>query len=104
MDADTVTATRSHEKILDQFRKKGIPVLVGTQMVAKGLDLENVTLVGVVSADQSLYTGDLRAGERTFSLLTQVVAGPAGEARPDVPSSRPTPRKMRSSVRRPSGL
>ena len=77
MDADTVTATRSHEKILDQFRKKGIPVLVGTQMVAKGLDLENVTLVGVVSADQSLYTGDLRAGERTFSLLTQVV-GRAG--------------------------
>lgn len=77
MDADTVTATRSHEKILDQFRKKGVPVLVGTQMVAKGLDFENVTLVGVVSADQSLYTGDFRAGERTFSLLTQVV-GRAG--------------------------
>lgn len=73
MDADTVTATRGHEMILNQFRRKGVPVLVGTQMVAKGLDFENVTLVGVVSADQSLYTGDFRAGERTFSLLTQVI-------------------------------
>ena len=77
MDADTVTATRGHEMILNQFRRKGVPVLVGTQMVAKGLDFENVTLVGVVSADQSLYTGDFRAGERTFSLLTQVI-GRAG--------------------------
>ena len=51
MDADTVTATRCHEMILNQFRRKGVPVLVGTQMVAKGLDFENVTLVGVVSAD-----------------------------------------------------
>lgn len=77
MDADTVTATRSHETILTEFQKKKIPILIGTQMVAKGLDFDNVTLVGVVSADQSLYVNDFRAGERTFSLLTQVV-GRAG--------------------------
>ncbi len=77
MDADTVTATRTHEKILSEFRDHNIPILVGTQMVAKGLDFENVTLVGVMTADQALYTDDFRAGERTFSLLTQVV-GRAG--------------------------
>lgn len=77
MDADTVTATRSHETILTRFREKKIPILLGTQMVAKGLDFENVTLVGVIAADQSLYVEDFRAGERTFSLLTQV-AGRAG--------------------------
>jgi primosomal protein N' (replication factor Y) len=77
MDTDTVTATRTHETILTEFREKKIPVLVGTQMVAKGLDFENVTLVGVVAADQTLYVDDFRAAERTFSLLTQVV-GRAG--------------------------
>lgn len=77
MDADTVTATRSHEKILEEFRKKKSQILLGTQMVAKGLDFPDVTLVGVVAADQSLYIDDFRAGERTFSLLTQV-AGRAG--------------------------
>ena len=77
MDADTVSVTHSHEALLDKFRKERIPILLGTQMVAKGLDFENVTLVGAVSADQSLYTGDIRASERTFSLLTQVV-GRAG--------------------------
>lgn len=77
MDTDTVTATNSHEAILEKFRKQRIPILLGTQMVAKGLDFENVTLVGVLAADQSLYTEDYRAGERTFSLLTQVV-GRAG--------------------------
>ena len=77
MDTDTVTATNSHEVILEKFRKQRIPILLGTQMVAKGLDFENVTLVGVLAADQSLYTEDYRAGERTFSLLTQVV-GRAG--------------------------
>lgn len=77
MDADTVSAVHSHEKLLDKFRKERIPILLGTQMVAKGLDFENVTLVGALSADQSLYTGDFHAGERTFSLLTQVV-GRAG--------------------------
>ncbi len=73
MDADTVTATRTHEAILEQFRRDRVPILVGTQMVAKGLDFENVTLVGAVAADQALYVEDFRAGERAFSLLTQVV-------------------------------
>ena len=77
MDTDTVSATHPHDKMLDKFRRRKIPVLVGTQMVAKGLDFENVTLVGVVAADQSLYVDDFRASERTFSLLTQVV-GRAG--------------------------
>ena len=77
MDADTVSAVHSHERILDKFRRERVPILLGTQMVAKGLDFENVTLVGAVSADQLLYTGDIRAPERAFSLLTQVV-GRAG--------------------------
>lgn len=77
MDTDTVTAAQSHEKLLSRFEKEKIPILVGTQMVAKGLDFENVTLVGVVAADLALYIDDYRAGERTFSLITQVV-GRAG--------------------------
>ena len=77
MDTDTVSAVHSHEKLLTRFEREKVPILVGTQMVAKGLDFENVTLVGVISADQSLYVDDYRAGERTFSLLTQVV-GRAG--------------------------
>lgn len=77
MDADTTTASRSHEKLLTRFREERVPILVGTQMVAKGLDFENVTLVGVINADQGLYLDDYRAGERTFSLITQVV-GRAG--------------------------
>ncbi len=75
MDADTVGG--GHEKILREFEEKKIPVLLGTQMVAKGLDFENVTLVGVLAADLSLYVDHYRASERTFSLLTQVV-GRAG--------------------------
>ena len=77
MDTDTISAAHPHEELLDRFQKEKIPVLVGTQMVAKGLDFENVTLVGVVAPDLSLYVDDFRAGERTFSLLTQVV-GRAG--------------------------
>lgn len=77
MDADTISATQSHEVLLDRFRKKKIPILLGTQMVAKGLDFEHVTLVGVIDADLSLYVDSYRAAERTFSLLTQVV-GRAG--------------------------
>ena len=73
MDTDTVTPAGSHEALFDQFREENIPVMVGTQMVTKGLNFENVTLVGVISADQSLYAGDYRSGERTFSLITQVV-------------------------------
>ena len=77
MDTDTISAAHPHEQLLDRFRRERIPILVGTQMVAKGLDFENVTLVGVVAPDLSLYVDDFRAGERTFSLLTQVV-GRAG--------------------------
>ena len=73
MDADSVSPAGSHEKILSQFRERKVPILIGTQMVTKGLDFENVTLVGVISADQLLYCGDYRAGERCFSLITQVV-------------------------------
>lgn len=73
MDADTVTASRSHERILSEFQRTKGSVLVGTQMVAKGLDFPGVTLAGIVAADQSLYLDDFRAAERTFSLLTQVV-------------------------------
>jgi primosomal protein N' (replication factor Y) len=73
MDADTVSAKHTHEDILAKFRDEKIPILLGTQMVAKGLDFENVTLVGVLSADQMLYINDFRAQERAFSLITQVV-------------------------------
>ena len=77
MDADTVNAVNTHEKILEHFQKEKVPVLIGTQMVAKGLNLPDVTLVGVLDADLSLYTGGYRAGETTFNMLTQVV-GRAG--------------------------
>lgn len=82
MDTDTVTPAGSHEKLFDQFRNENIPIMVGTQMVTKGLNFENVTLVGVISADQSLYCGDYRAGERTFSLITQVVGRSGRGAKP----------------------
>lgn len=77
MDADTISAVNSHEAILDRFQKEKIPILVGTQMVTKGLNFENVTLVGVVDADMSLYMDHYRAAETTFSMITQVV-GRAG--------------------------
>ena len=73
MDTDSVAPVGSHEPLFDRFKEENIPIMVGTQMVTKGLNFENVTLVGVLSADQSLYAGDYRAGERTFSLITQVV-------------------------------
>lgn len=73
MDTDTVTMVKSHEQLLSKFIDEKIPILLGTQMVAKGLDFENVTLVGVISVDKSLYINDYRARERTFSLVTQVV-------------------------------
>lgn len=77
MDADTVTASNSHEQLLKRFEEEKIPILLGTQMVTKGLDFENVTLVGVLDADMSLYVSNYRAAETTFSLITQVV-GRAG--------------------------
>ncbi|MBO2527501.1 MAG: primosomal protein N', partial [Clostridiales bacterium] len=77
MDADTVSAVNTHEKLLTRFREENIPILLGTQMVAKGLNFENVTLVGVLDADMSLYVGSYRAAETTFSMITQVI-GRAG--------------------------
>ena len=77
MDADTVSAANTHENILDRFKDEKIPVLIGTQMVAKGLNLPDVTLVGVLDADLSLYSDSFRAAETTFNMLTQVV-GRAG--------------------------
>ena len=77
MDADTVSAANTHEVILDRFKNEKVPVLIGTQMVAKGLNLPDVTLVGVLDADLSLYSDSFRAAETTFNMLTQVV-GRAG--------------------------
>jgi len=76
-DSDITRRKHSHQEILDRFRAHEADILVGTQMIAKGLDLPSVTLVGVVSADTSLNLPDFRAGERTFQLLSQV-AGRAG--------------------------
>ena len=73
MDADTVTPTNPHEAILSKFAREDISVLIGTQMVAKGLNFPDVTLVGVVDADASLYVDNYRSAETTFSLVTQVV-------------------------------
>ena len=77
MDMDTVSALNPHDKILQRFQDEQIPVLLGTQMVAKGLNLPNVALVGVLDADIGLYSGSYLAGETTFNMLTQVV-GRAG--------------------------
>ncbi|MFD0587918.1 primosomal protein N' [Paenibacillus sp. GCM10027627] len=77
MDVDTTSEKHSHEKLLKQFGERKADVLLGTQMVAKGLDFPYVTLVGVIAADTSLHLPDFRAAEKTFQLLTQV-AGRAG--------------------------
>ncbi|MCZ1267226.1 primosomal protein N' [Paenibacillus tundrae] len=77
MDVDTTSEKGSHENLLKQFREKKADVLLGTQMVAKGLDFPDVTLVGVITADSALNLPDFRAAEKTFQLLTQV-AGRAG--------------------------
>jgi primosomal protein N' (replication factor Y) len=78
-DRDTTGGKMSHEKILERFINHEADVMIGTQMIAKGLDLPLVTLVGVMSADTALRLPDFRAGERTFQLLTQV-AGRAGRS------------------------
>lgn len=72
MDADTIGGKLSHNKILSSFSKNEVDVLLGTQMIAKGLDFPDVTLVGVLAADLSLHIDDYRSRERTFQLLTQV--------------------------------
>jgi primosomal protein N' (replication factor Y) len=82
LDRDTVRGRDHYETILNGFREKSYDILVGTQMIAKGHDIPNVTLVGVVSADVGLGMPDFRAAERTFQLLTQV-SGRAG--RGDLP-------------------
>lgn len=77
MDSDTMTRKDSYREVLGAFRTGKIDILLGTQMIAKGLDFPNVTLVGILNADLGLHLPDFRAGERTFQLLTQV-AGRAG--------------------------
>ncbi len=73
MDADTTFSRYSYEKGFSAFKNGEYDIMVGTQMIGKGLDFPNVTLVGVLSVDKSLYAGDFRSYERTFSLITQVV-------------------------------
>ncbi len=80
MDADTTRKKDSYEAILSAFARGDADILVGTQMIVKGHDFPNVTLVGVLAADLSLHAGDYRAGERTFQLLTQA-AGRAGRGK-----------------------
>lgn len=79
MDLDTTRTKNAHEALLNRFARGEAQVLIGTQMIAKGLDIPNVTLVGVIAADAMLHIPDYRSGERTFQLLTQV-AGRAGRA------------------------
>ncbi len=79
MDADTTSGRFGHENILNNFRQGNADILVGTQMITKGLDFGNVTLVGIIAADMSLNIDDFRAGERTFDLVTQVI-GRAGRS------------------------
>ena len=82
MDTDTMQAPGSHARALSAFRERKIDILLGTQMIAKGLDFPNVTLVGVINADTALHLPDFRAAERTFQLVTQVAGrtgrGPQG--------------------------
>ncbi len=80
MDMDTTKEKDGHEKILETFANEEADILIGTQMIVKGHDFPNVTLVGILAADMSLYADDCRAGERTFQLLTQA-AGRAGRGR-----------------------
>ena len=77
MDLDTTSTKWSHQRILAAVEAGEVDLLIGTQMIAKGLDFPNVTLVGVVDADTGLYLPDFRSAERTFQLLAQV-AGRAG--------------------------
>lgn len=80
MDTDSTMTRSSHDKLFCDFAEGRYDILIGTQMVAKGLDFENVTLAGVLNAEQGLFSGDFKGAERTFSLLTQVV-GRCGRGR-----------------------
>jgi len=79
MDSDTMRRPGSHQKVLSAFRAGELDILLGTQMIAKGLDFPNVLLVGVINADGALHFPDFRASERTFQLVTQV-AGRTGRS------------------------
>ncbi len=81
MDIDTTKKKGSHERIINDFKNKKYDILIGTQMISKGLDFENVTLVGVLNGDAQLNIPDFRSAERTYSLLSQV-SGRSGRARP----------------------
>jgi primosomal protein N' (replication factor Y) len=80
MDLDTTRTRNAYERIISDFSSGKTNLLIGTQMISKGLNFENVTLVGIISADQSLYAGDYKAEERCFSLLTQII-GRSGRAK-----------------------
>lgn len=82
MDSDTTSSKDSYRDFYNKMKNKEVDILIGTQMLAKGLDFENVTLVGVLAADMSLYVSDYRAQENTFQLVTQV-AGRAGRGKKD---------------------
>ena len=82
MDMDTTTVKHSYDRIINSFKSQESNVLLGTQMVTKGHDFPNVTLVGILNADVSLFLDDYRSQERTFSMLTQVI-GRAGRADDD---------------------
>lgn len=73
MDADSISASENHEILLSRFQNEKIPILLGTQMITKGLNFDDVTVVGVLDADQALYSGSFRAAETAFSMVTQVV-------------------------------
>src|SRR5699024_12143269 len=77
MDVETTRRKWAHERLLERFSNQEADILLGTQMIAKGLDFENVTLVGVLAADSMLHLPDFRLSEKTFQLLTQV-SGRAG--------------------------
>jgi primosomal protein N' (replication factor Y) len=82
MDMDTTRGRDAHEKLLSAFRRGEADILIGTQMIAKGLDFPNVTLVGVVAADMALNLPDYRSAERTFQLITRFPAARAGRRAP----------------------
>ena len=77
MDNDTTSGKNGHQKVLEAFKAQSPAILVGTQMLAKGHDFDNVEVVGVLDADQTLYQTDYKSAERTFQLITQV-SGRAG--------------------------
>ena len=80
MDYDTTKGKEGHGEILEAFSRREADILIGTQMIVKGHDFPNVTLVGVLAADLSLHGDDYRCAERTFQLLTQAVGGRKGES------------------------